>query len=375
MDVSPYLNSIVSLRNKTEAIIWKTLIIDKIAVKYSNTNKPIYKLVIDNKPISRNNDIYAKFNCITCGIQQEITLNLFMRKVNNNGKYCKACVNKSEEKASKHSLFMKDNSKQIINGTYIKEPLQKKADISLKEHIELSHNDWKDEDDEFKHNYFINHLTIDEFNNIKNKITGINHKKIIDLSQWTYEPVYRIWNQTKYTPMLINNDMKCVEKPYYITFNCENCDNEFCHRDLEIIKNKMKIYCKDCSFTNKIFRIRTMILNNGDKIKWQSIPEKRFIEWCQDNNINIKNGPKIPYIFNDINRIYNVDFELPNIKYLIEIKDNHHWYKTQVESGKQPEKEKCAINWSKEKNYKYVIVFPKTLQRIKEEILAMSCKI
>ncbi len=375
MDATPYLNSIVSIRNKSEALTWKTLSIDKIIAKYSNTKTPIYKLVIDDKSISRNNDLYVKFNCISCNIQQEITLNLFMRKVNNNGKYCRSCVNSSEEKASNQSLFMKNNSKKIICGEYVKEAVQKKSEQSLEDHLKLSDHDWKNEDDEFHHNYFLTHLTVDEFNKIKNKITGINNKKITDLSQWSYEPIYRIWNQTRYTPMLINKDIQCVEKPYYITFNCENCDNEFCHRDLEIVKNKLKIYCKDCSFTNKTFRIRTMDLKNGDKIRWQSIPEKRFIEWCQDNNINIKNGPKIPYVFNDIKRTYIVDFELPNIKYLIEIKDNHCWYKNQVKTGKQPEKEKCAIEWSTNNNYEYKIVFPKMLQRIKEEILAKSCKI
>ena len=39
--------------------------IQKISSTYSNTKIPIYKLIIDNKPISRNNSYSSSDNC-TC---------------------------------------------------------------------------------------------------------------------------------------------------------------------------------------------------------------------------------------------------------------------------------------------------------------------
>ncbi len=370
-----YTNSILSIRDKSSnsEIKYESLGIEELCTKYSNTKKAIYKLIIDGKAISRNNTFLVRYACTTCNMQQEITLNLFMRKVNKQGKNCVSCVNKDKDKTTTHSLFMKENSTKIIKNEYKKEVNNVKS-LPLKDYLELSNKDWSDESDEFRNNYFLCHLTIDEFDRIKHLIRNINKDKILDLTDWRYEPIYRIWNQTRYTPMLINTKTNIVEKPYYISFECENCGEHFCHRDLEVVKNKIKIYCQTCSFTNKIFRIRTLSLKDGTKIKWQSIQERRFIEWCNDNNISIKNGPSISYIFNDKPHEYRVDFELPELKYLIELKDNHCWYKQQVESGKQNKKEIAAKEWCSKNGYSYEILFPKNIQAFKNKI-AESCKI
>jgi hypothetical protein len=372
-----YVSRIISIRDKSlnSYIKWETLQIEKITSKYSNTNKPIYKLIINGKAISRNNTLVVKYKCSTCDVHQEITLNLYMRKVNNNGRNCTACVNKNSEKSGAQSMFMKENAKKIIIGEYSKIEKVKLKQQSLSDHLELSKQEWGKEDDEFKEFYFTKHLTVEDFDRIKNKIKDVNHEKITDLTNWRYEPVYRIWNQTRYTPMLVNDAMNVVEKPYYITFACENCGEHFCHRDLEIVKNKIKIFCMDCSFTNKTFRIRSHTLKNGTSILWQSQQERKFIDWCEDNNIVVKNGPKLPYVFSGIEREYRIDFELPNIKMLVEIKDNHCWFKQQVESGKQHAKEEAAKKWCIENSYNYNIVFPKTLQEFKNKVIGISCKI
>jgi hypothetical protein len=102
---------------------------------------------------------------------------------------------------------------------------------------------------------------------------------------------------------------------------------------------------------------------------WQSIPERRFIDWCEEHNINISNGPKIPYTFNNNEHIYRVDFELPDLKQLIEIKDNHCWHKEQVKSGKFESKENAAIEWCKKNKYTYHVLFPKNIQHYKNSII------
>jgi DNA-directed RNA polymerase subunit RPC12/RpoP len=372
-----YLTNIVSIRDKshTTCIKWESLEIKKIITKYSNTNTPIYKLVIDGKPISRNNSLLVKYKCFTCSVEQEITLNLYTRKINNGGKNCISCVNKMPEKAGAQSNFMKNNSSKIIKGEYLKIDKVKPKAVPLIDHLNISREHWNDEDDDFKMNYFMKHLTVDDFERIKHLIQDINNSKIIDLTNWQYEPTYRIWNQTRYTPMLVNKAENVVEKPYYIKFVCENCGEHFTHRDLEIVKNKIKIFCKDCSFTNKTFKLRSMTLKDGTNILWQSLQERRFIEWCESNKIAIKNGPHLPYIFNGVQRTYRVDFELPVLKELVEIKDNHCWYKEQVQSGKQSMKEASANKWCIDNNYKYNILFPKNIQEFKNRIHDISCKI
>ncbi len=370
-----YLKSIISVRDKnnTSDISLEILDIKHIAAKYSNTKNPIYKLVINGKEISRNNSYLVKYSCLTCGISQEITLNLFMRKVNTNGTHCISCVNKDKNKSELQSKFMTENAKNIINGLYEKKEPSKLKQLSLPDYLEKSNSDWNMEDDEFMDLYFRIHLTVDEFERIRHLIKGVNNNKLTDLSDWEYYPFYRIYNQTRYTPMLVNRLTNTIEKPYYVSFECECCGELHTHRDIEVIKNKIKIYCKDCSFTNTTFRIRNVTLKDGTKIRWQSIQEKRFIEWCNEHSIKIVNGPKIPYKFMDKDREYRVDFELPDHKLLVEIKDNHCWYKEQVTSGKQNLKEIAAKKWCQENQYTYNLVFPKNIQELKDRLL--SCKI
>ena len=108
---STYFKSIVSIRDKKDNsnVPLNTCSIQKITSMYSNTKIPIYKLLIDTKSISRNNSYLVLYTCQTCNIQSEITLNLFMRKVNKDTKCCESCRNNEKEKCKNQSQFMKEN--------------------------------------------------------------------------------------------------------------------------------------------------------------------------------------------------------------------------------------------------------------------------
>jgi predicted RNA-binding Zn-ribbon protein involved in translation (DUF1610 family) len=361
----------IYIRNKisNETILKERCSIKKITSIYSNTKQPIFKLIIDSTPISRNNTYTVKYKCQTCLIEQEITLNLYMRKVNKEITGCDACKNRDVDKCNNHREFMKQNGTTVLSGCYIKNETIKVKTFTVDKHLEKSLSDWKEEEPEFKDKYFLYHLSHDDFERVRDKIISINNDKFINISDWNYFPSYRVYNQSRYTPMLVHKTDGIVEKPLYLKFKCDNCDDVFIHRDIEVIKNQYKILCKTCSFTNKIFCLRKYTCKNGLSVMWQSIPERRFIEWCEEHDITIKNGPNIEYTFNNYTHTYRVDFELPQYNILIEMKDNHCWHKQQVESGKFGAKENSANEWCKIKNYKYYVVFPKTLQKMKDFIL------
>lgn len=368
---SNYFSNIIYVRNKVnnDIVLKERCSIKKVTSMYSNTKEPIYKLIIDSVAISRNNTYTVKYRCQTCSTDQEITLNLYMRKVNRKITGCDACKNREANKCNNHREFMKQNGTNVLSGKYIKdEPVSVKK-MPVDKHLEKSIADWNIEEDDFKDRYFLYHLTQDDFERIKSKIISINNDKFRDISEWNYFPTYRIYNQTRYTPMLINKTDNSVEKPLYLKFKCDNCDDLFIHRDMEVVKNQYKILCKNCSLTNKTFCLRKYKCKDGSTLMWQSIPERRFIEWCEDHNINIKNGPNIEYTFNNGTHIYRVDFELPQFNILIEMKDNHCWHKQQVESGKFGAKKSAAEEWCQKNNYTYHIIFPKTLQKMKDSII------
>jgi hypothetical protein len=73
-------------------------------------------------------------------------------------------------------------------------------------------------------------------------------------------------------------------------------------------------------------------------------------------------------------RVYRVDFQIPEYKRLVEIKDNHVWHKIQIENGKWGAKEECAKKWCDDNGWKYDIIFPKNNTAWKKNILE-TCKI
>lgn len=376
--IAKYVDNIVQIRNKTtgEDVSHLTRAITKMVHPASNTKVPIYRFVLNDKCVTRNNSFVVKYKCWTCAIEQEISLTLYIRKVNKHMDKCAVCCNLDETKRQNHSKKMQEYSKARLAGAgkkIEKPPVMKWNSLSLHERVDASITEWNEYDDEFRLRYSNIHLDEKEFENLRSKIVSIGNRKITDITQFVYIPAFKVFNQTRFTPMLVDFEHNLIEKPYYIEYICEGCECTFINRDLEVRKNKYKTLCRECSFCNKIFKRRSYKMPNGNTIIYQSGPELQFIKWCNENSVKIENGPQIKYEFDGKPRKYSVDFCLPDIKMLIEIKDNHIWHIRQVETGKWPAKERCAIAWGEEHGYTYTIMYPKTSTTVKSEIL-VRCK-
>jgi len=329
----------------------KNYCIKEIANKFSNTKIPIKKMVIDDKEISRNNSYCVQYTCDTCSLSSIITLNLYMRKINKSGKYCQNCRNYQEEKILKQTETLR---KTLEEGKLKKEKtLQDKIDKSLQ--------DWNNEDEEFKEKYNLKYITNEEFECIKHKIISVNNGANILNNDWKYMYNFRINNQTKYNPMIINLKENIVCPIHYVKFECENCGEHFINRDLYIQKNRIKIMCKNCTFCNKTYKVKTLKVFN-ETVKYNSNYEKRFILWCKEKGIPIKNGP----VIKDGEHKYFVDFQIGDM--VIEFKDNHHYHKKNVLEGKFKAKNDATYEWCKNNNYTFEIVFPTNLNKLKEKI-------
>lgn len=360
-EIQPYADAIYAIRNKSEKSVNLSHLPRSIQIQthmFSNTKTPVPRFILDNKVIPRNNSILVGYNCLQCGVQNEITLNLYLRKVSKGVRCCNACKNLDPVKRSNHSTWMSGEKIPCTEVKWMDKPLRLR--------LEESTQAFADEDTEFQTSYFLNHMTVDEFNRVREKIKSVGQGKITDLSGWTYFPYYRIWNHTRYTPMLVRDNQ--IEKPAYVKWTCDVCDQEFVNRDLEIQKNRVRILCVDCGFCNRTFKVRSMKTPWG-KIRYQSVQERRWIDWCIEHAIHVTNGPRIVYSFAGTQHKYSVDFSLPELNTLIEIKDNHVWHKRQLESGKWAKKEEAAQQWCADHGMTYGIVFPKTLSKWKEDLL------
>lgn len=359
MNPQLYKNAILSVKDKVSNLDYTHSSWDVLVVGQT----PKFRL--NDKLLSRNNSIIVGYTCLNCGVKNEITLNLYLRKVKQSGKWCNACKNADEHKRNEHVSYMKGER-------HVTHPVRW-SEKSLPERIDESIRDFESRDDEYKRLYFARHLDYDEFERVRSKLVSVGNKKLVDLTDWEYLPTYRVWNQTQFTPMLVNRKTNAIEKPSYVEWTCDVCDSRFTNRDLEVQKNRIKIMCFDCSFSNRIFKVKPISTPYG-KLKYQSLQEKRFIEWCVEHSIRVENGPRIEYEWNGKHRKYNVDFQIPDRRMLVELKDNHVWHKIQLENGKWGAKEECAKKWCEEKGWTYTILFPKTIASWKQALLE-SCKI
>ena len=151
-----------------------------------------------------------------------------------------------------------------------------------------------------------------------------------------------------------------------ITYKCENCDKPFLSNTSRLPKPKLnnyKILCRECSLCNKIFKIRNILNICNNKIVYQSKQELDLINFCNKNNILIENVPKLKYYFENKTRTYSVDFFIPSLKILIELKDYHIWHKNEVIYGKWACKEKAATEYCEINNLKYELVFKENLDK------------
>ena len=330
-NISKLIANIVYIedKKKNEKIEYASISFTLVSSKWSNTKVSIYKLIIDDNIINRNNSYRLSYKCISCDHINIVNLNNIVRKMNRNIIDCNYCKNLNLEKRDKQSAFMKSNN--LFDGSYVK--TKNFLNYTLEEQIDLSNNAFQSMETEFQFSYFRKHMPKQEFDRLRSTLISFQNKKYTNISDWEYIETFKTNNQTKFNPYLYNREKDLLEKIQYIEYKCMNCNSHFINRDLHIQKNKYKIFCKDCNFTNNIFKIRKTTNIKGKGITYQSKLELKFIQLCNKNGIEIVDGPKIDYTFNDKNRKYKVDFFIPKLNLLIEIKDHHHWHKKNLKSG------------------------------------------
>ena len=353
--------------------------INKIVHKYSNTKAPLYRFFFNKNSvedftefeeniITRNNHYNVTYKCIKCDSIHKVALNNILRKINNNITNCKICKEYEELKRNNQSFKLKTHYYNIKNNINQDIRHQDKIEIKLLDKLNDDKEKFDNYDTEFKENYFRRNMDNKEFEYIRKKIITIQNNKFLMTDDFIYYPCVSISNQTRFCPYLYSKSNNNIEKLVNLEFKCENCSSVFISKDLHSHKNKIKALCKDCNLTNNIFKIRSYKNLANESICYQSKFELKFIRYCNENKILLINGPKIYYNRANSNKLhsYRVDFAIPKLKLLIEIKDNHIWHRDQVASGKWEEKVKGVENFLQNKDIyngviyeKYIIIFPK----------------
>lgn len=342
----------------------KNVIVDNVILSGGTFDIITEKSIITNNLTKRlyfNNSLVKlkrtkiTYICHTCGNTHTILLKKFLVKKTLN------CINCAEtyDKRLNQSMFMKE--------TYSKNGKIKPKKIKIKpkkinsiDYINESNNDFFNESKIFIKNYYNTHINIDDFNKIKKSIIKVNG--ILFNDNFIFYEHLKTNNQIKYSSYLYDFKNDLFINFNNITYKCDNCGCTFntTRKPKEKINN-YKIMCKNCSFVNKTFKLRKHLNINNDIVNYQSKPELKVINFMNNKKILIKNGPILDYYFNNKLYHYYVDFEIPDKKILLEIKDNHIWHKEQVKSGKWLMKERIAKKYAKENNMVYKIIFTQYL--------------
>lgn len=342
----------------------------------SNTKIPVYRLFLQGQLIKKHNDLMVCYECMTCRRENLVCLNNIIRKLNRGITMCNTCKNQDASKIQQQASIMKKHASKIRKGECLSACRSSKPSVNcIKSKLEADICLFMSMDEEFKDQYFRRHLDSEEFNRIKEKIISFQNEKFVWSDNFEYFPSVSVANQSRFCPYFYDKQRDVIEKPIYIKFRCDGCHTHFVNKDLHTQKNKYKIFCQDCGFCNNTLKIRHTKNAKGNIICYQSKYELKFIQFCNDHGINIGNGPRLQYCMNGKELIYKVDFYIDSLKLLIELKDNHHWHKKQVESGKWKAKEDVAKQYAFEKNLRYVVIFPYNYVKFCKDVLSMLEKV
>jgi hypothetical protein len=366
------LNSITEFKNKNDNSIIPIKSKELKAVK--STKENIWHLFINDIKIKKTSDYLICYKCLKCDQLNCVNTSQILRKIRQNKIGCFNCININNYPNYLNSL----NNYNYLRSNNLELPIKNKPiinkDISKIIFYKNSQNEFETYPEQYKNSYFLQHLTLEDYNRIKKNIISFCNGKYTDLESYEYWSVYKVNNQMKFSSVLYDKKNDIIFKANQPIIKCDNCTKNWRCKSLESFKNDYKILCPDCKLCNRTFKIRPTKNINNEIIMYQSKLELKFIEWCNSNNIIVNNGPNVDYIFNNTNKKYRVDFKINNI--LIEIKDFHIWHKNQVLSGLWECKVNAVNEYIKNNNLeKYIFITPHNWNQMIKEILNLLNKI
>jgi len=354
------VKGVLSIHNKDgKNVPFKELKLVKHSSKYSNTKIQLYKIQLDGKILPRSTPYKVTYKCIVCSVVTTFNLGNLRRKANEGKLRCYRCKEMDISKRQKQSEFMtktyKDNGK-------VKPKIKLVIVNDGKYKMHTSNFEFEKTSVDFKHKYFERHMTLPEFENIRTKIISVQNGKY-DITNFIYCPHIIVHNQTKFNPSLYDPNTSTYIKPSYITYICEICNELFTNRDLYTQKGRTKLMCNNCNLCNNVYKVRPMENIVGTRITYQSKMELKFVLFCEQNGIVVENGPNLKYHWNGNTHTYRVDFFIPVLNALVEIKADHCWHREQVENGKwQAKLDAVTASVKKKIHSMYFLIFPKNYE-------------
>jgi hypothetical protein len=346
-------------KNGNEIPIEKICIIEEVP-QFSSTQELIRRLMINGEVVTKRSKFQVMYDC-ECKTSSTINSVQVCRKLNAKHVRCNYCKNKEDEKRANHVTFLKTGKKGVN-----KRPVTSDRKLTHNEkqvHALSLYNAMTTVE---KKHFDKGHLSMDEFLNMSVHVISIHG---IFISELQYVPMYPSYNQMKITSVVTKDNGITVMQPDEAVLICQCCKNEFNTNRLYKLKGQ-KVHCRECNLCRKAFYMRAVNNCEGNNVLFQSLLEKKFLDWCEERKLAVVNGPRVPYLQNGKAHIYRVDFQIPSLGILIEVKDMHIWHRQQVESGKWQAKEDAARAYVTSNGLKtFILIMPLTWSQSLQQII------
>lgn len=280
------------------------------------------------------------YKCESCSSISTVSTTQILRRVSSASRTCYLCRNKAVEKREQHKCFMRTEWSKVVNGENVK---TKQRDKSVMDIYIESVGLFQQQATDFKEKFLKSHLSKDEFAALRESIVAFDNGNVVCCDNIAYLDVYKTSNQQVFTSCLYDEASKQLISTLQPTLKCQECGEHFVAKSIHKLKDRQRCLCRTCFLCNSVFKRRHTMNCINARITYQSKMELAFIKWCNANSIVVTNGPNLPYVHNDVQRVYMVDFHIPHINMLIEIKDKHVWHMKEVETGKWAAKCTAAL--------------------------------
>lgn len=293
-----------------------------------------YVLSVNGQPLPVKAKFCLEYECETCGRTNVIRNNFRLadKLMKNTSKYCVHCL-------QKHYSSMRKARSDAMSGH---KPV--KGETFASKNVKARRLEFEEMPPEWKREYFRRNYTSAEFERMLSEfsVISINGHFVAGLD-YEYVPYVMTFNENMFAPKIrIGGELQSVSKMECV---CGVCGNpySFHFKKKDTLVRKTKNICRGCMeyyLVNSAWPVRDTLNCNGGKVTYQSNVELGFLDFCAANGIEVVNGPVLEYEFGGMTRKYHVDFLVPCVNELVEIKAMHRFQRDDIRSGKF--QAKCA---------------------------------
>ena len=206
------------ISNENIPIISKEI---KVELGKYNKSETIYYIYINGNKLKKSSEYFVTYKCLKCNKPNTVSTTQFIRKIRNCTTGCYLC-NELNICDDLNNLKLNNNSENLEK-LYLRP--NKKKKLSYSDNYLNSIDEFNSYPDQYKNSYYLHHLTIDDYNRIKDRLVSYCYGNKSDINNYDYWHIYKTDNLFNFTPIIYDKINDTIFKPNQPVLKCDNCNN------------------------------------------------------------------------------------------------------------------------------------------------------